>query len=295
MVSMMIFLIKKFVLVIIFLIITINPLFGESVQLDISDKITANAEYYPGDESKPFILILHGFLQNHNFPTVKRLAESLKESDYNVLTPSLTLGINKRKKSLACEAIHSHSLEKDIIEVEQWVKWLQKKSPKKIILIGHSTGSIYLANYLSQYPSDKIKQIIFIAMPNLNPDFRTSQSNELQKKAELLVLNNDHLLHDFKLAYCEKYPTTAKNFLSYVQLSKENIISDLSKITIPKTLILGSEDKRVDQQWSRKLTQQGVAIITIDGANHFFDYEYEFDLLDAVESILSKNQTLVKN
>lgn len=280
---------------IIFLIITINPLFGESVQLDISDKITANAEYYPGDESKPFILILHGFLQNHNFPTVKRLAESLKESDYNVLTPSLTLGINKRKKSLACEAIHSHSLEKDIIEVEQWVKWLQKKSPKKIILIGHSTGSIYLANYLSQYPSDKIKQIIFIAMPNLNPDFRTSQSNELQKKAELLVLNNDHLLHDFKLAYCEKYPTTAKNFLSYVQLSKENIISDLSKITIPKTLILGSEDKRVDQQWSRKLTQQGVAIITIDGANHFFDYEYEFDLLDAVESILSKNQTLVKN
>ena len=295
MVSMMIFLIKKFVLVIIFLIITINPLFGESVQLDISDKITANAEYYPGDESKPFILILHGFLQNHNFPTVKRLAESLKESDYNVLTPSLTLGINKRKKSLACEAIHSHSLEKDIIEVEQWVKWLQKKSPKKIILIGHSTGSIYLANYLSQYPSDKIKQIIFIAMPNLNPDFRTSQSNELQKKAQLLVLNNDHLLHDFKLAYCEKYPTTAKNFLSYVQLSKENIISDLSKITIPKTLILGSEDKRVDQQWSRKLTQQGVAIITIDGANHFFDYEYEFDLLDAVESILSKNQTLVKN
>ncbi|MCK5648746.1 MAG: alpha/beta fold hydrolase [Gammaproteobacteria bacterium] len=292
---MMIFLIKKFVLVIIFLIITINPLFGESVQLDISDKITANAEYYPGDESKPFILILHGFLQNHNFPTVKRLAESLKESDYNVLTPSLTLGINKRKKSLACEAIHSHSLEKDIIEVEQWVKWLQKKSPKKIILIGHSTGSIYLANYLSQYPSDKIKQIIFIAMPNLNPDFRTSQSNELQKKAQLLVLNNNHSLHDFKLAYCEKYPTTAKNFLSYVQLSKENIISDLSKITIPKTLILGSEDKRVDQQWSRKLTQQGVAIITIDGANHFFDYEYEFDLLDAVESILSKNQTLVKN
>lgn len=280
---------------IIFLIITINPLFGESVQLDISDKITANAEYYPGDESKPFILILHGFLQNHNFPTVKRLAESLKESDYNVLTPSLTLGINKRKKSLACEAIHSHSLEKDIIEVEQWVKWLQKKSPKKIILIGHSTGSIYLANYLSQYPSDKIKQIIFIAMPNLNPDFRTSQSNELQKKAQLLVLNNNHSLHDFKLAYCEKYPTTAKNFLSYVQLSKENIISDLSKITIPKTLILGSEDKRVDQQWSRKLTQQGVAIITIDGANHFFDYEYEFDLLDAVESILSKNQTLVKN
>ena len=280
---------------IIFLIIAINPLFGESIQLDISDKMTGNAEYYPGKESKPFILILHGFLQNHNFPTVKRLAESLNESDYNVLTPSLTLGISKRKKSLACEAIHSHSLEKDIIEVEQWVKWLQKKSNKKIILIGHSTGSIYLANYLSQYPSDKIKQIIFIAMPNLNPDFRTSQSNKLQKKAELLVLNNNHSLHDFKLAYCEKYPTTAKNFLSYLQLSKENIISDLSKITIPKTLILGSEDKRVDQQWGHKLIQQGVDIITIDGANHFFDYEYEFDLLDAVETILSENQTLVKN
>lgn len=277
------------------LIIFINPLFGESVQLDISEKITANAEYYPGEESKPSILILHGFLQNYDFPTVKRLAESLNESDYNVLTPSLTLGISKRKKSLACEAIHSHSLEKDIIEVEQWVKWLQKKSHKKIILIGHSTGSIYLANYLSQYPSDKIKQIIFIAMPNLNPDFRNGQSTELQKKAEQLVLNNNHSLHDFKLAYCERYPTTAKNFLSYLQLSKEKIISYLSRISIPKTLILGSEDKRIDQQWSRKLTQQGVEIVSIDGANHFFDYEFEFELLDAVKITLSQSQTLVKN
>lgn len=295
MVAFMIFLLNKFLLVAAVLIIFINPLFGESVQLDISEKITANAEYYPGEESKPSILILHGFLQNYDFPTVKRLAESLNESDYNVLTPSLTLGISKRKKSLACEAIHSHSLEKDIIEVEQWVKWLQKKSHKKIILIGHSTGSIYLANYLSQYPSDKIKQIIFIAMPNLNPDFRNGQSTELQKKAEQLVLNNNHSLHDFKLAYCERYPTTAKNFLSYLQLSKEKIISYLSRISIPKTLILGSEDKRIDQQWSRKLTQQGVEIVSIDGANHFFDYEFEFELLDAVKITLSQSQTLVKN
>ena len=291
----MFFLIKKITLVIVLFSIFMSPLFGETVHLKISDKITANAEYYPGEENKPVILILHGFMLTHNFPTVKRLAESLNESGYNILTPSLSLGISQRKKSLACEAIHTHSLEKDVMELDLWVQWLQKKSSKEIILIGHSTGSIHLAYYLSHHPSDKIKQIIFIAMPSLSPAFRTSEIGKLQKKAEQFVLNKNNSLHDFKLSYCGKYPTTAKNFLSYLQLSKENITLYIDKISTPKALIIGTKDIRIDHSWSHKLTKHDVNIITIDGADHFFDYEYEFDLLDVIESILSKNQTVVKN
>lgn len=275
------------------LLISINSGFGESVHLDISDSITANAEYYPGDKARPSILIMHGFLLNHSFPTVKRLANSLNESGYNVLTPSLSLGINQRKKSLACEAIHTHSLEQDILEVGKWVAWLEKQSSKEIILIGHSTGSIHLANYLSQHPSEKISQIIFIAMPSFNYASRVKQTQEFQIKAKQLISSNDQTLYDFKLSYCEKYPTTAENYLSYLQLSKKNISLYLKKINIPKSLIIGTKDNRVDKSWNSTLVHYNTKVFQVDGADHFFDFKYEFDLLDVIESILSKNPSTI--
>lgn len=269
-----------------------SPAIGERIHLNVSDKISANAQYYPGKENKPFVLILHGFMLSYNFPTVNHLAESLHESDYNVITPNLSLGISQRKKSLACEAIHTHSLEQDIAELQHWVKWIENKTDKDIILIGHSTGSIHLVNYLSSHPSKKIKKLILIAIPDLTVNFQKEEFHQLKVKAEQLVLNNDNSLHDFKMMYCNKYPTTAENFLSYLQFSKENIITNLDIISVNKTLIIGTNDKRVDHSWSKKLHRHGVDVIRIDGANHFFDNEHEFDLLDIVENIISKNKNV---
>ncbi len=279
--------IKK-ILIISFFIFFVTPANGETVHLDISDKITANAEFYTGKDNMPFVLILHGFMLTYNFPTVKNLAESLNESDYNIITPNLSLGISQREKSLACEAIHTHSLEQDIAELEQWFKWLENKTDQEIILIGHSTGSTHLINYLSKNPSTKVKKLILIAIPDVKIGFQKNQFQELQIKAEKLIANNDISLQNFKMAYCDKYPTTAENFISYLELSKEKIILNLDKITIDKTLIVGTEDKRVDHAWNKQLTQHGVNIIQIDGANHFFDDEHEFDLLDFIENIINK-------
>ncbi len=280
--------IKIISLLFLLLSIFINPVSGEPVNLKVSNNITAVAEFYPGDKNKPYILILHGFLLNHNFPTIRRLAESLNQSGYNVLTPSLSLGISQRKKSLACEAIHTHSAEKDIQEIALWTKWLQKKSAKDIILIGHSVGAIHLAYYLSQHPSSTVKKIIFIAMPNFNYSSFSKQTSESQNKAEQLFANNDFTLHNFKLAYCEQYPSNAENYLSYLHLTKENIHQFINKISVPQFLIKGSTDKRIDHQWIDKLAHHNINVINVDSANHFFDYEHEFDLLDITEDILNE-------
>ncbi len=280
--------IKIIIFIIVLLSFFITPAIGKPVNLKISEKITANAEYYLGDKTKPSILILHGFLLTHNFPTVKRLAESLHESGYNILTPSLSLGISLRKKSLACEAIHTHSLEKDVQEIALWIQWLQKQSATNIILIGHSTGSIHLAKYLSQHPSEVIKKIIFIAMPDFNSSTYSNQTPQLKKEAEQLLKINNHSLHDFQLSYCKQYPSSAENYLSYLQLSQENLVQALDKIAISKILIKGSIDSRIDQHWSNQLSQHNVNVINVNGANHFFDYEHEFDLLDIIENILNE-------
>ena len=88
---------SKFVLlasVLLFSVVSMQGTLAEGsvskIKLNIHDNITAYAEYFQGDADKPTILILHGFLLTHNFHTVKRLAESLHESGYNILIPTFT-------------------------------------------------------------------------------------------------------------------------------------------------------------------------------------------------------------
>ena len=99
---------------------------------------------------------------------------------------------------------------------------------------------------------------------------------------------NDDSLQPFGLSYCKNFVTTASNFLSYYQLSKDNIVSRLKQMPTHKTLIYGTKDQRIDKQWNQELEQLDMEVITIESANHFFDFEHEFDLLDNIEAILEQ-------
>ncbi|MFK5984718.1 MAG: DUF1749 domain-containing protein [Pseudomonadota bacterium] len=281
---------KLSIVLVLFVLAVSHIVFAEKVQLKISEKITSNAEFYSGDTDKPAIMILHGFLLNHNFHTVSRLAESLNESGYTVLTPTLSLGVNKRKQGLPCEAIHLHSLETDIKEIEKWAKWLEGKVANEIVILGHSSGSIHLINYLNASASNKnkVKQIILLAIPHFG--VLTSYSFETPENAQAAreqVAKGSKAIAEYGLSYCKKYITTATNYLSYYNLNKQYIEEELDNLQVNKTIIYGTDDKFIDLQWIKSLANKNVKIIPIEGANHFFDYEYEFSLLNVVEDILS--------
>ncbi len=263
---------------------------SQVITLQLTDQIAAYGEFYPGKHNKPVIMILHGFMLTHNFQTVKQLAESLHDSGYTILTPTLSLGINKRKTSLSCEAIHTHSLQGDLKDINQWVEWLTAKTGKKVTIIGHSAGSSQLIAYIHYYPKAPVNQMIFLSMPNFGD---TPNSYATRKDIELAQrIPDKNVLKTFALSYCREYVTTAKNFISYYNLSKENLYLYLKQTPIKKTLILGSKDTRVDKNWNKSLASTNTSIIIIENANHFFDAEYEFDLLDTVESILSKQHNI---
>ncbi len=275
----------KLLLALLLIFLLKNASANNLVHINISDTLTADAAFYLGDTDKPVVLILHGFMLTHNFPVVKRLAESLYDSGYTVLSPTLSLGISHRKKTLPCEAIHTHSLEQDIKELSLWIKWLKKKTKQKIVLIGHSAGSPFLAYYLMHHAEKIIQQVIFITMPDIGSTHKNSLVNI--KKAQQLLQEKPNSIDEFEISYCKKYPSLPQNYLSYSQLTKKNISSYLQNITIKQSLILGTEDKIIDHEWNQKLTQYNIDITTINGADHFFDGEYEFDLMDSIEAILS--------
>ena len=250
--------------------------------------MNATAQWLAGDEDQKVVLILHGFLQTRDFFTVRRLGDALNELGYNVLLPSLTLGIDNRKKSLACEAIHTHSLAQDVKEIGNWVDWLHQTMGKKVTLIGHSAGSLELLAYLSEEPSPPVDQAILISLIAFAQG-PIAKENEAERQRALKEAARDgNALSNYRLAYCDRYTTTPDNYLSYMAWNGNKTLENLNNLAVVPTIVLGGEDRRLGDDWLPAVRQTGAEVMLIPGAGHFFDHEYEFDLMDGVVELLER-------
>ena len=245
-----------------------------------------SADYRPGNAGLPAVLVLHGFLSTRNFLTVSNLIEALADEGYSVLAPNLTLGVNHRTVTLACEAVHTHSIDDDIAEINYWVEWLVRHGQKNIVLVGHSYGSLHGLYYAVKYKNPAVKKLIAASLVDVDHAVARETAESQIKAAQELVAKNDNGLKEYSISYCKKYVAPPKAFLSYATWSRQRILTTISQLTIPIEVILGSEDKRMGQGWPELLRKNGVTLHVIAGANHFFHNEQEFDLLDSVLSAL---------
>jgi len=252
-------------------------------------KIDAEADYLIGEPDKPAILIVHGFLTTNKFHTVVSMAKALHEEGYNVLSPTLTLNINKRKSSIKCNSIHAHTLEMDTIEIEDWVNWLQEKGHKNIVVLGHSSGSQELLDYLVTREKHNVDAAIFTSLFYLNGTELGTLQNEVEFAQNLIKQNIDRP-NKYSFLFCKNnYFATPKSYLSYMKLDRNYVLESLSKLDIKHYTIMGSADKRylsVGENWLEELQATGTQLITVDGANHFFSSEHEFDLQDNLIEIM---------
>lgn len=259
----------------------------EVIELEVAPGIIATANYQQGDGDKPAILFVHGWLQTREFFTIARLSDALSGSGFTILAPTLSLGINRRAKSLPCESIHSNSINDDISEIDQWATWLSNKTKKPIIIMGHSMGATELIAYLEKYPNAPVNQIVLISIGPIGPGWPENHANYFdRKRAENTVAAGYQGISEYAIAYCEKYPTTAQNLLSFYQWDFKQLISAVSQIEILTHVIIGSEDGLIDTDLIKQLASENVSIDIIEGASHFFDKEFEFELQDVVESHL---------
>ena len=269
-------------------LLTATGAHSEFITQKQSNGVNATAQWLAGDEEQKVVLILHGFLQTRDFFTVRRLGDALNELGYNVLLPSLSLGIDNRQQSLACEAIHTHSLDQDVDEIGNWVDWLHQTTGKKITLIGHSAGSLELLAYLSGDPSPPVDQAILISLIAFAQG-PIAKENEAERQRALEESARDgNELSNYRLAYCDRYTTTPGNYLSYMAWNGNKTLENLNNLAVVPTIVLGSEDRRLGDEWLPLLRQTGAEVVQIPGAGHFFDHEYEFDLMDGIVELLER-------
>ena len=260
-------------------------LYAQKVELETDEGYIATANFQQGDADKLPLLILHGFLQTGDFSTVKRLGDTLNESGYSVLSPTLSLGIHRRRQSLPCEAIHTHSTKTDSAEIKKWAEWLHEKTGKKLTLIGHSSGSITLLNFLDNYGTELIDRVILISMAPFSDDTGPVDEKYLKWARNDLESGYDSLF-TFKLSYCDTYPSTSSAWLSYMEWDQQKLSELTMKYSGMIDVIIGTSDNRLSNEWRTLLESKAVKISYIEGANHFFDQAHEFDLSDTMESLL---------
>lgn len=251
---------------------------AERARIELGTGLTAQAEYLSGKPSLPAVLVLHGFLQTHEFPTVAALARSLNDSGYTVLAPTLSLGVPNRKQSLACEAVHRHSLDEDLDEIDRWVKWLTSRGHRQIALMGHSFGSMQLLAYLAGKPDPAVRGYIGASL--IETQIGSTPRAELIARLEDAVARGDHKLVNQPISYCKKYPSNPAALLSYVRWDQARIVKALNAYKGEKLLVMGDADAVIGRKWLGTLQRNRTPIAIVRGAGHFMDGEHEFDLLE---------------
>ena len=262
----------------------------ESVILEMPSGHSAKAGYWAGEGDLPAVLIQHGFLQTAQFPTVRRLALALANSGFSVLTPTLTLGIDRRTASLPCEAVHTHTMEQNREEIAVWVDWLQDRTGQDPVVIGHSAGSVNLLDYLAHSPEAPVAHAIFISVTYFGHGEAAFETPEHAARARAALARGDAGLAAFALGFCRQYTTTPAAYLSYYDWDQSRTHLAFDTTRVPSTLIAGSADDRIDLEWIETLRRHGVEVRIVEGANHFFDRFHEFDLLDEIEQVLDEHR-----
>lgn len=248
------------------------------VELDMRHGISTSAEYLAGERSKPAVLLLHGFLQTREFRTVATLGNSLHDAGYTVLMPTLSLNIPNRTQSLACEAVHRHSMGEDIAEITRWVSWLKSRGHQRIVLVGHSFGSLQLLAYLNAQPDAAVKAYVGSSLIETRiaaisrPVLITQLNDRVQRKQHDLVTQT--------VSLCRKYTAPPEDLLSYVVWDQARTLNAVKVSPVRMLLIMGDADKMLGPNWIKALRHIQAPMVIVQGANHFMDAEHEFDLLE---------------
>lgn len=262
---------------------------AQPVELKTASGHVVIADYLPGNNNRNPVILLHGFLQTRQFPTVARLATTLHESGYTVLNPSLSFGISNRDRSLSCEAIHTHSLESDADELGQWINWVRQKTGKPVTLIGHSSAGPVILQYMMATRARHVNQAILVSLYHYSSGPAATETPADAAAARRDMQRAPDMLGTYALGYCKTYPTYPRHFLSYYRWDRHRVKQAVEKFPERIAIIIGTGDKRIDPGWLADLENSNYHVIAIEGANHFFDQAHEFDLADAIEQLLSNN------
>lgn len=243
-----------------------------------------------GSNNAPALVFLHYFGGSSN--TWMAVITELSKT-YHCIGIDLS-GWGNSSASSQMLSVHDHA--KDVLEV---VKYLNLKNYS---LVGHSMGGKIAFCIATQKPAG-LKALILVA-----PSPPTPEPMQEQDRADLMNAFGDRLAIEeliMKITHKplskEVYEQTIQSHLqasqtawnSWIEIgSKEDISFLMSNITLPATVISGSEDPNFSSDFLKTefINYFPSALFTeIKGSGHLIPIETPIELADSIQKFLVKN------
>ncbi len=269
------------------------PLLAAEVTLRMPNGRLAQADFRAGEVGRPALLLLHGFLQTHHFPTIQSLADELSDAGYSVLAPTLTLGIDQRRESLPCDALQLHHLEEGEGELDAWVDWLREREYAAVVMVGHSSGGMRALLHSAERSLDgareeRLNGLLLISPGHFGGWEHPNATPTERDRARRLHAAGRRDLGRYHLSFCAgNYLAPPLAYLSYMEVDGERMSRALSTVAWPVAFILGGADRHLPPAWVERVAESGKQQRTIAGADHFFSGVHEFELHGEVLDALS--------
>ena len=265
------------------LLCTLTTLVAQNVQIT-HEGIKLNASYETPSKSKSIFLITHGTLAHNGMEIIATMQELLSDNETNSLAINLSLGVSNRSSAMYdCDTTHKHTHQDALDEIDAWVVWLKNKGYNEIHLVGHSRGGNQTAWYYSEYADKTIASATLIAPQTWE---ETKYKPLKQASASIKKGKEQKVFKNIDFIYCEKSAATARAIEGYYKpnplLDTPTILKDINK---PVLVVIGSADKTVKDlpEKMKKVKNENVSSITVDGADHYFRDLY---LEDVVEEMI---------
>ena len=252
------------------------------IELAFDAGLIAEADYWPGAAEQPAVLILHGFLQTRELPAVRRLAEALAGEGFSVLTPSLSLDLNRRHQGLACEAVHTHTLHQDVAELAAWTRWLAGRAGKAPVVVAYSAGAVQLAAMLDTLDTP-VARALLIDMTSFERAGTGDRTGHSSGDA------GADRISTHQLGFCARYASTVAASESYLRWDRDRLQQALLGARVPVAAVIGG-DGPAAADWRAALENEGMDIRTIPGADHFFGLAHQTALLHEVLDLIRGNK-----
>ena len=218
-----------------------------TVKITTKDGLDFEGFFSEGSKDKPAVIYIHGMFGNYKLPNfINNLKEELIKNNFAYLaTNNRGEGENSRFELL--EEAH--------LDITATIKFLINKGYNKIILIGHSVGTVKVVRYLfeGEYKNNIAKLILISPIDPLGGRIAHGRNNidEFLKKAEDKVNQgegNEMITSEF-----DHDDVSYQTFISWYKrddlgrmfefCNKEYDFPILNQIRIPVKAIAGTKDE----------------------------------------------------
>lgn len=235
------------------------------VKTTTQDGLILNGLYLKGDINKVAVIYIHGFegdFFSHQFITT--IAEEFRNQKFTFLSVQ-TRGTSQRSwfatKDGEGSYIGSHleTLDQARLDIDAWIAFLTNHGYSRVILAGHSLGTLKVVRYLYEGGmSDHVKKIILICpfdkngQENLVTDgkwrsyvIKAKEMIDQGKGSEYIPVETDTPWEEVSMSYQTFYSWYFEDELGcmFDLYRRAYNFPILNKIRIPVHIIVGSRDE----------------------------------------------------